>query len=51
MSPIELKQFQSFEQIITGIDRIGEFRLTIHYTPNKYQALPYYSLSAIYKVE
>jgi hypothetical protein len=51
MSPIELKQFQSFEQIITGIDRIGEFRLTIHYTPDKNLPPPYNKLNAIYRVE
>lgn len=30
--PVELKSLNSFEQKITGLDQIGEYRFTIHYT-------------------
>lgn len=32
MNPIELKSLKSFEQKITGLNQIGEYRLTIRYS-------------------
>ncbi|HSP86693.1 MAG TPA: hypothetical protein VLN45_01055 [Ignavibacteriaceae bacterium] len=48
MNPIEIKSLKSFKQKITGLDQIGEYRLTIRYSlDGKFDA---FDLEADYKV-
>jgi len=48
--PIELKSLDSFEQKITGLDQIGEYRLTISYTLSGVPSSSYNKLIVNYKV-
>ncbi|MDO8550699.1 MAG: hypothetical protein Q7S39_11195 [Ignavibacteria bacterium] len=50
MNPIELKSFHSFKQKITGLDQVGEFRLTIFYSLSGVPNASYNKLIADYKV-